>query len=111
MPSNHLENIPTPLARRMTCDQFFWNNKLRMNEQAKEYGNTFHGEIENINIYPQDASEDADKQTGILHSERPAYQELVNPQHSRLAQIQAKQADVQGLAELTSAVDKKVLPE
>ena len=42
------------------------------------------------------------------HSETGNNQQTANSQPSILAQIQAKEADVQALAELTRALEKKV---
>ncbi|KAL3519017.1 hypothetical protein ACH5RR_021606 [Cinchona calisaya] len=122
MPLDPMENIPTLLARHIAVDKFFENyNELRMNEQAKEYIRISSGDnLENINglshlspsTYPvtnllkqaKVASEDANLQTRVIQMETPTY---TYSQPCIPAQLQAKEADVQALAELTRALDKK----
>nr|XP_027075043.1 protein ALWAYS EARLY 3-like [Coffea arabica] len=122
MPLDPMENIPTMLARHIAVDKFFENyNELRMNEQAKEYIKISSGDnVENINglsnlsssTYPvtnllkqtKVAPEDANLQIRAVQMETPTntYSQPCIP-----AQVQAKEADVQALAQLTRALDKK----
>lgn len=56
----------------------------------------------------QVAPEDANVQAMIVSTEMSIYQQMPYPQPGTSAQIQAKEADVQALAEFTRALDKKV---
>lgn len=49
-----------------------------------------------------------DAQARVVPTEMSTYQQMPYPQPCTSAQIQAKEADVQALAELTRALDKKV---
>lgn len=57
----------------------------------------------------QVSSANANLQMRIGSAETASYQQTAYSQPSKLAKIQAKEADVQALAELTRALDKKVL--
>ncbi|KAL0414703.1 UNVERIFIED_CONTAM: protein ALWAYS EARLY 3 [Sesamum radiatum] len=55
----------------------------------------------------QVASANTNVQTRIGPADAATYQQIAYSQPSTLAQVQAKEADVQALAELTRALDKK----
>ncbi|CAL5347002.1 unnamed protein product [Camellia sinensis] len=131
MPLNPLENMPATLARKaVTIDKFFENfNELKMNGQAKDqklegYMKRSPGEnLEHVDVpshvspttYPtsnllkqtKGVSANPNLQAKIGPKETANNQQAANSQPSILAQIQAKEADVQALAELTRALDKK----
>ncbi|KAI8002837.1 Protein ALWAYS EARLY 3 [Camellia lanceoleosa] len=131
MPLNPLENMPATLARKaVTIDKFFENfNELKMNGQAKDQkleGYMKRSPAENLEhvdvpshvsptTYPtsnllkqtKGVSANPNLQAKIGPKETANNQEAANSQPSILAQIQAKEADVQALAELTRALGKK----
>lgn len=121
MPMNPFENIPALLGRHpVSVDKFFENfNELKENGQAKDY----------IKLSPSDNLDNVDgihqlsslanpssllKQTKVASNvatrmgsaDTAAYQQMYS-QPSIRAQVQAKEADIQALAQLTRALDKK----
>ncbi|KAK3038981.1 hypothetical protein RJ639_027466 [Escallonia herrerae] len=126
MPLNPLENMPTSLARQtFAVDNFFESvNELKLNGRSNDqriegYKKTFPAEkLENgggpshVSLAPYPVlsllkqGEGQVTPTNIESQARTGpKQTAINPQ--TLAQIQAKEADVQALAELTRALDKK----
>ncbi|KAF7144937.1 hypothetical protein RHSIM_Rhsim04G0219400 [Rhododendron simsii] len=133
MPLNPSENMPASLAKNLvTFDKLFENfNELKMNGWAKDQKQEGH-----MKIFPGESLEHVDvpchvslssstyPMSNLLKqakgspanptlqakngpSETVNNQQTANSQPSILAQIQAKEADVQALAELTRALDKK----
>uniref|UniRef100_A0A5B6Z075 SANT domain-containing protein n=1 Tax=Davidia involucrata TaxID=16924 RepID=A0A5B6Z075_DAVIN len=129
MPLNPLENMPALLAKHtVAVDKFFGNfNELKMNGQAKDpklegYLKFSPGENqENVdgpsllspstypmsNVLKQVAPTNAISQAKLGPKETANNKQEANSQPLIPAQIQAKEADVQALAELTCALDKK----
>ncbi|XP_058209241.1 protein ALWAYS EARLY 3 isoform X2 [Rhododendron vialii] len=132
MPLNPSENMPASLAKNLvTFDKLFENfNELKMNGWAKDqkqegHMKNFPGEsLEHVDV-PCHVSSSTYPMSNLLKqskgspanptsqakngpSETANNQQTANSQPSILAQIQAKEADVQALAELTRALDKKV---
>lgn len=131
MPLNPLENMPTSLASQtISIDKFFESfNELKSNGRAKDqriegYPKLTPGEnLETADdpshlspsTYPLSdllrqakvAPASADPQSKIAPKETATNQQTGYSLPSTLAQIQAKEADVQALAELTRALDKK----
>ncbi|XAR63482.1 hypothetical protein NMG60_11023427 [Bertholletia excelsa] len=95
---NVAENMPASLARNtITIDKFFGNsNELKMNGWAKDQ-----------KLQAKGAPKNPKSQAQIGHKETVSNRQSQNSQPSLLAQIWAKEADVQALAELTRALDKK----
>ncbi|PIN18023.1 Retinoblastoma pathway protein LIN-9/chromatin-associated protein Aly [Handroanthus impetiginosus] len=124
MPLNPFDNMPALLGRHtVSVDKFFENfNELKINGQAKEYSMHAPGDnLDNIDGIPQLSlsanpasslkqpkvtSANAIVQTRIGPADT-TYQQIAYSQPSALAPIQAKEADIQALAELTRALDKK----
>ncbi|KAH7842107.1 hypothetical protein Vadar_001558 [Vaccinium darrowii] len=131
MPLNPSENMPASLAKNLvTFDKLFENfNELKMNGWAKDqklegHMRIFPGEnLEHVDA-PSHMSSSTYPMSNLLkqakgsptnpnsqakngHSETGNNQQTANSQPSILAQIQAKEADVQALAELTRALEKK----
>ncbi|KAA8527473.1 hypothetical protein F0562_034812 [Nyssa sinensis] len=131
MPLNPLENMPASLAKHtVAVDKLFENfNEFKMNGWAKDpklegYMKFSPGEnLENVDgpshlspsTYPMSnllkqikgAPTTAISQAKLGPKETGNDKQAANCQSSMLAQIQAKEADVQALAELTRALDKK----
>ncbi|KAK4425827.1 protein ALWAYS EARLY 3 [Sesamum alatum] len=126
MPLNPLENMPALLGRHtVAVDKSFENfNELQINGQAKEYIKLSPGDnldsTDDISQLPplansasllnqtKVASANANNvQTRIGPADTTTYQQIAYSQPITLAQVQAKEADVQALAELTRALDKK----
>ncbi|KAI3459287.1 hypothetical protein Pfo_015950 [Paulownia fortunei] len=135
MPLNPFENMPTLLGRQtIAVDNFFENfNELKINGRAQEFLKLCPGDnVDNTDgisqlsplakpasllkqtkeylkydLVHQVASANANVQTSIGSAETASYQQTAYSHPSTLAQIQAKEADVQALAELTRALDKK----
>ncbi|XP_060197837.1 protein ALWAYS EARLY 3-like [Lycium barbarum] len=119
MPLNPFENMPTLLTRHADAvDKFFESfNELKVNARANEFikfpagDNMENGDISNpiSNLLKQTkvASAEADMQSKSGVVETATYQQTACSKPSAVAQIQAKEADVQALAELTRALDKK----
>ncbi|GAV73140.1 Myb_DNA-binding domain-containing protein/DIRP domain-containing protein [Cephalotus follicularis] len=131
MPLHPLENLPASLTRHnVTCDKVTENlNELKMNGQPKETKmegkvklapceklentdspsyispSTYH--ISNLLLQPKGGLSGSSPQAKVEHHDPVDAQQPTNSQPSTLAQIQAKEADVQALAELTRALDKK----
>ncbi|CAI9762702.1 unnamed protein product [Fraxinus pennsylvanica] len=104
MPSNPFENMPALLWRHaLIVDKFFENfNELKMNGQAKEYWKFSSGDnLDNV------AYTIANVQTRTGPIETTTIQQTAYSQPCSPAHIQAKEADVQALAQLTRALDKK----
>ncbi|XP_052188738.1 protein ALWAYS EARLY 3 isoform X2 [Diospyros lotus] len=132
MPLNPLEGMPALLAGNLvTVDKFFENlNELTMNGRGKDQ--KLEGcmkfspsdDLERLDV-PGHVSPSAHPKSNLLKQakgtptnsnsqarigpkETANNQQTLNSQSSVLAQVQAKEADVQALAELTRALDKKV---
>ncbi|XP_042037085.1 protein ALWAYS EARLY 3-like isoform X2 [Salvia splendens] len=121
MPVNPFENMPAMLGRHtITAEMFESFNQLKENGRAKEY----------IKLSPSDNLDNMDdisalsllanpgsllKQSKVASDvpTRPGtgdnarYQQTYSQSSTPLAQIQAKEADIQALAQLTRALDKK----
>ncbi|KAL7220650.1 hypothetical protein ACSBR2_013516 [Camellia fascicularis] len=132
MPLKPSENMPTLLERNtVAIDKFFENfSELKMNGQAKDQkpaGNVKFSPGENLehldvpshmspatyslsNMLKQakGVPTNFNSQSKIGSKETANNREAANSQSSTVAQIQAKEADVQALAELTRVLDKKV---
>ncbi|CAI9776866.1 unnamed protein product [Fraxinus pennsylvanica] len=125
MPSNPFENMPALLWRHaLIVDKFFENfNELKMNGQVKEYVKFSPGDnLDNVDGLSHSspahsassllrqtkvASSHANVQTRTGPTETATYQQTLYSQPCTPAHIQAKEADVQALTELTRALDKK----
>ncbi|CAN4091711.1 unnamed protein product [Withania somnifera] len=126
MPLNPFENMLTLLTRHADAvDKFFESfNELKMNARANEFMKFPVGDsMENVDVSSHSsppshpissllkqtkvASAEADMQSKSGVMETTAYQQIAYSKPSCVAQIQAKEADVQALAELTRALDKK----
>ncbi|CAK9159737.1 unnamed protein product [Ilex paraguariensis] len=131
MPTSPLENMPTSLGRHaVAVEKLFENfNELKVNGWAKDQRaegcmNFSPGDnLENVNgpshlspsSHPTNslmklaktASVDANSQANIGLRDSAPNQQTAYSQPCTLAQIQAKEADVQALTELTRALDKK----
>ncbi|GAA0140848.1 DNA metabolism protein [Lithospermum erythrorhizon] len=125
MPLNPIENMPASLARHtVVVDKFFENlNELNLNGQVKEYIKCPPREaLENVNglshLSPaaygmgvlnqrKVGAADSITQDRVGVAESVANQHTSSPHPNAQAQIHAKEADVQALAELTRALDKK----
>ncbi|KAM7488190.1 hypothetical protein LguiB_025674 [Lonicera macranthoides] len=135
MPLNPLENMPTSLARpTFAVDKFFENfNELKINGQAKDqrldgYMKLLPGEnlekidspshaspsayimcnlLKQAKFQGQVAPTIADSQTKMGTKETAANLQTAYSMPCTLAQLQANEADVQAIAELTRALDKK----
>ncbi|XP_020552958.1 protein ALWAYS EARLY 3-like [Sesamum indicum] len=125
MPLNPLENMPALLGRHtVAVDKSFENfNELQIHGRAKEHIKLSPGDnldsIDGISQLPplanpailldqtKVASANTNVQTRIGPADAATYQQMAYSQPSTLAHVQAKEADVQALAELTRALDKK----
>ncbi|XP_043723026.1 protein ALWAYS EARLY 2-like isoform X2 [Telopea speciosissima] len=129
MPSNPLENMPEALQKQsVTLDKFcenFNEHKLSRPSDSKEggYMKFASSELENLNGLPCISSSSSPMNTllkqgkvatanGISQAKAAASdivdaQEATYTQPCTLAQIQAREADIQALYELTRALDKK----
>ncbi|KAK4379985.1 hypothetical protein RND71_001847 [Anisodus tanguticus] len=126
MPLNPFENMATLRTRHADAvDKFFESfNELKMNARANEFmkfpasDNMENGDvfshfsppshpISNLLKQTKVASAEADMQSKSGVMETTTYQQTAYSKPSAVAQIQAKEADVQALAELTRALDKK----
>ncbi|MCD7467825.1 hypothetical protein HAX54_005468 [Datura stramonium] len=126
MPLNPFENMPTSLKRHADAvDKFFESlNEIKVNATANEFmkftagDNMENGDvfshfsppshpISNLLKQTKVASADADMQCKSGVMETTTYQQTTHSKPSAAAQIQAKEADVQALVELTRALDKK----
>ncbi|XP_011071459.1 protein ALWAYS EARLY 3 [Sesamum indicum] len=125
MPLNPFENMPALLgAQPIAVDKFFENfNELKINGRAQDFMKLYSGDnVDNADgisdLSPlanrasssnltKVASANNNMQTRIGSAETAGYQQTSYSQPATLAQIQAKEADVQALAELTRALDKK----
>ncbi|KAH6808743.1 hypothetical protein C2S51_026526 [Perilla frutescens var. frutescens] len=124
MPVNPFDNMPAMLGRHtVAVDKFFESfNELKENGRAKEYIKLSPSDnldnMDNISrlsllanpasLLKQSkvASANADVITRAGAGDTATYQQTYS-QTSTLAQVQAKEADIQALAELTRALDKK----
>ncbi|KAM3337589.1 protein ALWAYS EARLY 3 isoform X1 [Capsicum galapagoense] len=125
MPLNPFENMPTSFKRHAHgVDKFLGSfNELKVNVRANEFmkfpagGNMENGEvfspfsppsrpISNLLTQTKVASAEADMQckSGVM---KPAAHQQTTPKLFLAAQLQAKEADVQALAEFNRALDKK----
>ncbi|XP_047978072.1 protein ALWAYS EARLY 3-like [Salvia hispanica] len=118
MPVNPFENMPAMLGRHtITAEMFFESlNQLKENGRAKEYIKLSRSDnlddISALSLLANPASllkqskvaSDVPTRPGTGDTAR--YQQTYS-QSSTPAQIQAKEADIQALAQLTRALDKK----
>lgn len=74
--------------------------------KAEEY--KFIIKASQVNVVHQVSSANTNLQMRVVSTEAADYQQIAYSQPCTLAQIQAKEADVQALAELTCALEKKV---
>ncbi|GFQ03980.1 protein always early 3 [Phtheirospermum japonicum] len=95
MPLNPFENMPAMLGRQtIAVDKYFENlNEIKLNGRAQEL----------MKLCPGDNVDNVDGISQLSPIAKPA----TYSHSSALAQIQAKEADVQALAELTRSLDKK----
>ncbi|KAK6146164.1 hypothetical protein DH2020_020033 [Rehmannia glutinosa] len=122
MPLNPFENMPASLWRlTIAFNKFFENfNELKRNGLMKlcpgdNVDNTdaednkliIQQEYLKYDSVRQVALASANAQTRFGSAQTASYQQTEYSQPNTLAQIQAKEADVQALAELTRALDKK----
>ncbi|XP_060173823.1 protein ALWAYS EARLY 3-like isoform X1 [Lycium barbarum] len=126
MPLNPFENMPTSLKRHADAvDKFFESfNELKVNVRANVILKFPAGDnMENEDVFshfsaPTHPSSNLLKQTKVASAEADmqcksgvletaTYQQKAYLKSSVAAQIQAKEADVQALVELTCALDKK----
>ncbi|KAL1539095.1 protein ALWAYS EARLY 3-like [Salvia divinorum] len=120
MPLNPLENLPTALVGKqpISVDKFFGNfNELKMYGRIQEYMKlcpgdkvVAAGDMSHLSLSADPASllnqtkvssANTNLQMRIGSAETPNYQQTA------YSQIQAKEADVQALADLTRALEKK----
>lgn len=113
MPLNPFENLPASLMRRTPFEKFFESlNEVRVNGLGKDprpEGHTMYSSL--------DKSENMDEVASVIKSEfqpRNGPRDALSNHHhtpysvpATPAQIQAKEADVEAIAELTRALDKK----
>ncbi|KAJ8539716.1 hypothetical protein K7X08_013968 [Anisodus acutangulus] len=125
MPLYPFENMPTSLKRHAnTVDKFFESfNELKVNVRANEFmkfpsgDNTDNGDVFSHFSPPTHPISNLLKQTKVASAEANMHckygvTETATYQHTTyskpsVTQIQAKEADVQALVELTRALDKK----
>ncbi|KAL6532247.1 hypothetical protein OROGR_014217 [Orobanche gracilis] len=115
MPLNPLENIPTLLGRHTVPIENI--NELKLDGHAKDYVKLSPGDnLDNNDGIPQlySLANPASllKQTKVASANANAHKriglaESSNSQSTALAQLHAREADIQALAELTCALDKK----
>ncbi|KAL6548493.1 hypothetical protein OROGR_008914 [Orobanche gracilis] len=115
MPLNPLENIPALLGRHTVPIENI--NELKLNGHAKDYVKLSPGDnLDNNDGIPQLSSlanpGSLLKQTKVASANANAHKriglaEMSNSQSTPLAQLHAREADIQALAELTCALDKK----
>ncbi|KAH6832949.1 DNA binding protein [Perilla frutescens var. hirtella] len=127
MPLNPLENLPAALLGKqpISANKFFENfNELKIIGQVEEGMKLCPGDRVDTTDDISQLSPSANPATLIalfnimvssananlqmtVSAETADYQQTAYSQHSTLAQVQAKEADVQALAELTRALEKK----
>ncbi|XP_057806018.1 protein ALWAYS EARLY 3-like isoform X2 [Salvia miltiorrhiza] len=126
MPLNPLENLPIALVGKkpISADRFFENfNELKVGGRIQECMKLCPGDkvdatddISHLSLSADPATllnqtkvstANTNMQMRIGSAETADYQQMAYSQPSALAQIQAKEADVQALAELTRALEKK----
>ncbi|KAL8486249.1 hypothetical protein ACS0TY_023092 [Phlomoides rotata] len=120
MPSNHFENMPALLGKQtISVNKCVENFDGRVQERVKLLSGDYANEIYAISQLSPSAnptsllkqtkvsSVNTDPQMGIGLAETATYQQAAYPQPTTLDQIQAKEADVQALAALTRALEKK----
>ncbi|KAL6581931.1 hypothetical protein OROMI_005945 [Orobanche minor] len=115
MPLNPLENIPALLGGDTVPIENI--NELKLNGHAKDYVKLSPGDnLDNNDGIPQLSSlanpGSLLKQTKVASANANAHKriglaEMSNSQSTALAQLHAREADIQALAELTCALDKK----
>ncbi|KAL6517142.1 hypothetical protein OROHE_017848 [Orobanche hederae] len=115
MPLNPLENIPALLGRHTVPTENI--NELKLNGHAKDYVKLSPGDnLDNNDGIPQLSSlanpGSLLKQTKVASANANAHKriglaEMSDSQSTALAQLHAREADIQALAELTCALDKK----
>ncbi|KAL3641971.1 hypothetical protein CASFOL_012786 [Castilleja foliolosa] len=118
MPLNPFENMPAMLGRQtIAVDKYFENlNESKLNGRAQELMKLCPGDnvdntdcISQLSPLAKPASLLRQTKVGSANANvQTTYQQTAySPYSSALAQIQAKEADVQALAELTCSLDKK----
>ncbi|XP_015892697.3 protein ALWAYS EARLY 3 isoform X1 [Ziziphus jujuba] len=118
MPLNPLENLPASFTRQNSAvDRLLENLKeIRINEQLKEgksddcvkiASTENQDNICKLSKHSEGYSSSSELEAKVVHGEATKTQKVANSQPSILAQIQAKEDDVQALSELTRALDKK----
>ncbi|KAF5465516.1 hypothetical protein F2P56_015513 [Juglans regia] len=116
MPSNPLENMPASLRRHNTAVNKLFENchefktKFAPSENLESIDGSYtspscHHHISKF--LKQAGSPSSSVQVKVRPGEITNTQQAANSQLSLLAQIQAKEADVQALSVLTSSLDKK----
>ncbi|KAK1390484.1 Always early [Heracleum sosnowskyi] len=130
MPSNPLENIPTSMTRHTNVTDVENLNNFKMNGQAKGQRSegcikySPHDNLENVNSVPQSSpasyptlnllkpaklcSTVVDSQAIMGPKDKVSNLQISYSHPSSLAQIRVQEADVQAIAELTRALEKKV---
>ncbi|KAF3456189.1 hypothetical protein FNV43_RR00839 [Rhamnella rubrinervis] len=130
MPLNPLDNMPASFMRQnFTVNKVFENLKeIKFNEQLKDgktddnvkialsenldnpdgryYISPSTHDVCKLSKHSEGDSSSSDLEAKV-HSETPKIREVANSQPSVLPLIQAKQADVKALSDLTRALDKK----
>uniref|UniRef100_A0A2N9IY91 HTH myb-type domain-containing protein n=1 Tax=Fagus sylvatica TaxID=28930 RepID=A0A2N9IY91_FAGSY len=115
MPLNPLENMPASLTRHnASVNRLFENfNELKIKFAPSENLESTDGPYISpsshhiSNLLKQGGSPSSSVQAKVRPSEIANTQQAANSQPLLLAQIQAKEADVQALSELTLTLDKK----
>ncbi|XP_030974090.1 protein ALWAYS EARLY 3 isoform X1 [Quercus lobata] len=115
MPFNPLENMPASLTRHnASVNKLFENfNELKIKFAPSENLESTDGPYISpsshhiSNLLKQGGSPSSSLQAKVRPTDIANTQQAANSQPSLLAQIQAKEADVQALSELTLTLDKK----
>ncbi|XP_059445242.1 protein ALWAYS EARLY 3 isoform X2 [Corylus avellana] len=114
MPLNPVENMPATLIRNVAVNKLFENfNELKIKFSPNEnldntdgpYNSTSSHQISNL--LKQGGSPSSGVPAKVKPSEITNTQQAANSQFSLLAQIQAKEADIQALSALTCSLEKK----
>lgn len=114
MPLNPVENMPASLTRNVSVNKLFENfNELKIKFSPNEnldntdgpYNSTSSHQISNL--LKQGGSPNSSVQAKARPSDIANTQQAANSQFSLLAQIQAKEADIQALSALTCSLEKK----
>ncbi|XP_062175130.1 protein ALWAYS EARLY 3 isoform X2 [Alnus glutinosa] len=114
MPLNPVENMPASLTRNVTVNKLLENfNELKIkfspNENLDNTDGPYNSKSSHqiSNLLKQGGSPSSSVQAKVRPSEIAKTQQIANSQFSLLAQIQAKEADVQALSALTCSLEKK----